>query len=86
MPGRNINPDVSRKSFLINRWRESGQRGRLYWKAQGNWRWKNWHNMEVARIVDNGQLIQRFYSLNEVDEYLDGGATEPMPTVKQRRK
>lgn len=74
MPGRNTNPNLTRQIELAARWRDSGQRGRLYWKAGGNWRWQNWQVNEIARVVDDGQLVQRFYSLDEIADYLDGAS------------
>lgn len=84
MPERKINPNLTRQIELAARFRESDPRGRLYWKARGNWRW-SWAVNEIARVVDDGQLLQRFFSLDEISDYLDG-ATEPVPTVKHERK
>jgi len=86
MTERNVNPQLTRQIDLAARFRESDQRGRLFWKAKGNWRWKNWQPNEIARCVADGQLVQRFYSLDEIEDYIEGGATKPMTTVKPVRK
>ena len=86
MTRRSIHPDVLRKTYLINKWREVGNMGRLFWRNSRHYRTQTWQPNVIARVMVDGVIVQRFYSLDELADYLNEATPAPVGQGKRRNR